>query len=239
MAAGLLLVLALRLGLGANRLAVGNLGRFERDFNVEAPLEFRNRHFHVLLARAGEQKLLRLRVAREPQQQVFFQHAMDGGGELVFVAARLGLDGERDGGFGELHLGENDGRGLVAERVACQGVLQLRHRADIARVELRHGGLSFPLRHADMGEAFRGPAVEVGKVGFVLDDAGHDFKVADAAGKGISDRLEHVGRNRLGVGDLALDGLAAFVVQALNFASLQGRRQVIHQEIQQSSHCRC
>jgi len=40
MAAGLFLVFALRIGLGANRLPVGNLGRFERDLDVEAPLEF-------------------------------------------------------------------------------------------------------------------------------------------------------------------------------------------------------
>ncbi len=66
-----------------------------------------------------------------------------------------------------------------------------------------------------------------------LTTPGHHFEVADAAGKGIGDGLEHVGGDGLVVGDLALDGLAALVVQALDFAALQGRGQVIHQEIQQ------
>ena len=124
----------------------------------------------------------------------------------------LGSMANEMAGSAQLHARENDGRALVAQRVTRQGVLQLRHRADIARVDLRHGGLDLPLRHADVGEALGGPAIEVGKVGFVLENAGIDFEVAHPAGKGVRNGFEHVGRNRPGVADRALDGLASLLV---------------------------
>ena len=52
MPAGLLLVLAFGVRLAANRLAVGNLWRVQRQFNVIALAQFRDHHFDVLLPRA-------------------------------------------------------------------------------------------------------------------------------------------------------------------------------------------
>ena len=63
-AAGLLLVLAFGVGLAANRLAVGNLGRLERQLHVIALAQLRDHHFDVLLPRAAQQKFLGLRIAR-------------------------------------------------------------------------------------------------------------------------------------------------------------------------------
>ena len=67
----------------------------------------------------------------------------------------LGSMANEMAGSASFTLGKTMGADLSPERVAGQRVLQLGHRANIARVEFRHGGLGFPLHHADVGEAFR------------------------------------------------------------------------------------
>ena len=106
MAAGLLLVASLHVGLAANGLAIGNLGRFQHDFGVVALLHLRDDDFNVLLAGARDQEFLGLRVAEEAQHGVFFHELVDAGAELVFVGAALGLDGKGDRGLGQLHLAD-------------------------------------------------------------------------------------------------------------------------------------
>ena len=61
--AGLLLVPAVRLDARRDRLAVGDARRLEVDLDAEAPLQLRDRHLDVQLALAGEQQLVRLRIA--------------------------------------------------------------------------------------------------------------------------------------------------------------------------------
>ena len=55
-AAGLLLVAAVRLGRRGDRLAVGNARQLEVDLDAEAALQLRDRHLDVRLALAGEQQ---------------------------------------------------------------------------------------------------------------------------------------------------------------------------------------
>ena len=42
-----------------------------------------------------------MRIAEEADEQVLFHELVDGGGELVFVGAGLGLDGVGHGGLGQ------------------------------------------------------------------------------------------------------------------------------------------
>ena len=87
--------------LAANGLAIGNLGRLQVDFGVVAVLQLGDHHFDVLLAGAGDQELLGLRIAEEAQHGIFFHQLVDAVAQLVFIGARLGLDGEGDGRLGE------------------------------------------------------------------------------------------------------------------------------------------
>ena len=89
----------------------------------------------MLLSAAGEQELAGLRVAVEAQGLVFFQDAVDGVAHAVFVVARLGFDGEGDGGLRQLDRRVGDVEALFGQRVAGQGVLELGDRADIAGVQ--------------------------------------------------------------------------------------------------------
>ena len=102
-AAGLLLVAALHVGLAANGLAIGNFRRVQLDIHAVALLQAADDHFDVLLAAAGEQKFLGLRIAIEAQRLIFFEDALDGVAQAVFILAALGRDRKRDRRLRQLH----------------------------------------------------------------------------------------------------------------------------------------
>ena len=62
-AAGLLLVPAVRFDARGDRLAIRDARRLEQHFDAEAALQLRDRDLDVHLALAGEQQLVRLRIA--------------------------------------------------------------------------------------------------------------------------------------------------------------------------------
>src|SRR5260370_1131357 len=102
-AAGLLFVASLDVGLAANGFAIRHLGRFQDYFGVVPLLHLRDYDFDVLLSRARDQEFFRLRVAEEAQHGIFFHQLVEADAELVLVRAALRLDGEVDRGLGQLH----------------------------------------------------------------------------------------------------------------------------------------
>ena len=71
--AGLLFVFAFGVGFAANGFAIRNFGRLEREVDVIALVQLGDDDFDVLLAGAGEQEFLGLRIARETERGVFFE----------------------------------------------------------------------------------------------------------------------------------------------------------------------
>ena len=181
----------------------GHLRRLQVDFGVVAVLQLGDHDLDVLLAGAGDEEFLGLRIAEEAQHGIFFHQLVDAVAQLVFVGARLGLDGEGDGRLGEGDLRILDRRTFVAQRVAGQGVLQLGDGADIAGVQLVHRNGGLALHGGEVGKLFGAAAGEVLHRGVVLQHAGVDLEERDASGEGIADGLEDVQRERLGVADLA------------------------------------
>ncbi len=134
MPAGLFLVLALGIGLAADRLAIRYFGRLERQVNVVALVQLGDHHLDVLLSRASQQKFLGLRVARKMQRGVLFKNTMYGGADAVLVSARLGFHREGDRRLGKMRQRVMNRRGLVAQRIARQRVLQFGDGAEIPGV---------------------------------------------------------------------------------------------------------
>ena len=164
-AAGLLLVAALDVGPAANGFAVGNLRRFQGDIHAVALLQAADDDFHVLLAAAGEQELPGLRIAVEAQRLVFFQNAVDGVAHAVFVVARLGFNGEGDGGLRQFDRRIGDIEALFGQGVAGQGVLELGDGADIAGVQFGDGLQGLAVRAAEVRQALGRALVDVLQVG--------------------------------------------------------------------------
>ena len=195
-AAGLLLVPAVRLGRGLDRLAVRNARRLQVDVDAESPLQLRDRHFDVQLPLAREQQLLRLRIAAVADRRILFLEAVHRRADLVFVAAALRLDGVRQHRLRKFQRGKHGRIRFVAERVVGERVLQLRHGAEVAGAQLRHVRLRLALEQHDVAEPLGRVArlVVHGRVG--LQHARHDAEHRDAAGKRIGNRLPDERRRR-------------------------------------------
>ena len=157
----------------------------------------------VRLAGAGDEELVGLRVAEEADEQVLFHELVDGGGELVFVGAGLGLDGVGHGRLGQRGDVDLDLGALLAEGVAGEGVAQLGHGAQVAGVQLGHFDGLAALHDGEMREALLAAAGVVLHGGVVFDDAADDLEEGDAAGEGIGHGLEDHQAGGLAVGDLA------------------------------------
>ena len=91
-AARLLLVAAVGLDLGGDRLAVGDARRLERHLDAEPAPQLRDRDLDVQLALAGEQQLVRLRIARVADRRILFVQPLHRRADLVLVVPALRLD---------------------------------------------------------------------------------------------------------------------------------------------------
>ena len=147
--------------------------------------------------------------------QVLFHELVEGGGELVFVGAGLGLDGVGHGGLGHGDGLDEDFVGLVAEGVAGEGVAELGDGADVAGVEIVDFDGLAALHDGEVRETFRLAAGEVLDGGVVADDAADDLEEGDAAGEGVGHGLEDVEGEGLAVVDAAHDGLVLAAASAL------------------------
>ena len=91
-AAGLLLVAAVRLDRGRDRFTVGDTRRLEVDLDAEPAPQLGDRDLDVQLSLAGEQQLVGLRIARVADRRIFFLQPLHRRADLVLVAAGLRLD---------------------------------------------------------------------------------------------------------------------------------------------------
>ncbi len=154
----------------------------------------------MLLPAARQQELAGLRIAVETQGLVLLQDAVDGVAHTVFVVARLGFDGEGDGGLRQFDRRIGDVEALLGQGVAGQRVLELGDRADIAGMQFRDGLQGLAVRAAEVGQALGGILVDVLQVGVVLNDAGIHAEEVDASGERVGGGLEDVGRRQIAFG---------------------------------------
>ena len=102
-ASGLFLVTADYFDAAPEGFEVSDLGRMKLDFDAVSLLQLVHGDFDVSLPRSRKQKLIRLRLAIESQSQVLLEHLVNRLRELVFVVARLRLDGKGDCRPGEVN----------------------------------------------------------------------------------------------------------------------------------------
>ncbi len=192
-AAGLLLVPAVRLGAAADRLLVGHARRLEDDLGAEPRPHPLDDHLDVDLREPGHDLLARLGVAVQVDRRVLLLQAAQGGEHLVLVALGGGLHRERHDRRRELDRRHLDR--LVARRQPVAGVrlLELGHRADVARPE-RVGVLDLlALRHEQLADPLLVMGAGVHHLGVVRDGALVDAEEVDAARVRVGAGLEDVG----------------------------------------------
>src|SRR5436309_1774639 len=96
MSASLLLVLVLRLDGYCYSLLVGDLGNCGQHLCSKLPLELFNRHVHMCLSKAGQQRLMRNRVPPYMQGWVFFGQPRESRTHFIQVCLGLGVNGHRE-----------------------------------------------------------------------------------------------------------------------------------------------
>src|SRR5258708_1947950 len=94
-AAGLLLVAAMALGPARHRLAVGDLRGLGRDIELVLLLHLLQLDAHVQVAQAAHHRLVRGRVALDPQARILDLELVEHLEEALLVALLLGLDSDR------------------------------------------------------------------------------------------------------------------------------------------------
>src|SRR4029079_19072927 len=94
--AGLLLVPAVRLGGGGERLAIRDARQLEVHLHAEAALQLGYRDLDVRLALTGQQQFLRLRIAVVVERGILFLQALQRGADLFFVGTAPRLARVRD-----------------------------------------------------------------------------------------------------------------------------------------------
>src|SRR5260370_663542 len=135
-AAGLFLVLAFRVGLAANGFAIGDFGGLEGEVDMVALVELGDDDFDMLLAGAGQEKFLGLRIARKAQRGTVLEDFMIRNADLVFIGAGSRLDGKGDGRLGKLRGRVKNGRSFIAKSFAGSRFLQLGACTDGSGVQL-------------------------------------------------------------------------------------------------------
>ena len=168
----------------------GNPRQLQVHLDAEPALQLRDRDLDVRLSLPGEQQFLGLRVARVVDRRILFLQAVQRRADLLFVAAALRLDRVRDHRLRETWSPASvNGDGLVGEQIVGLTLLQLRDRADVARLDLRHVGLGLSLQQHEMPEPLRRVLGEVVDGRVRLERARDDAEHRDAPGERVGDRL--------------------------------------------------
>ena len=153
-------------------------------------MEFCDHHFDVLLAGAGEKKFFGLRIAGKTQGGIFLENFMDGDAEFIFVRAGFRLDGESNGGLGNLRGAVKNRGAFVAEGVAGHGLPELGDGTDVAGVQFANFGERFSLDDLDVLHALLSAAGKIRDGRIIFQDAAFYLEVVDASGENVGHGFE-------------------------------------------------
>ena len=236
-AAGLLGILQVGLAGLRDRFAVGNLRLADVGVHVEFADQTVNDDVQMQFAHARDEGLAGFFVALHAEGRVFLRQLVERGGEGVTVGLRLGFDGHFDNRFRNIEGFEHHGTLFVADRVAGGSKLHAHESHDVAGA----GGLDVLTLvgvHAEQAaKAFLLAVVGVVQRRTGFDHARIDAEERQMAHKGVGGQLEHETGERFlvraGADDLFF---RVFGVVAHHLLDVEGRRQVVHNRVEQRLH---
>src|SRR6266508_626228 len=225
---GLLLVRVVDLlDLLGDRLAVGDLRLADIRLDAELTLHPVDQHLEVQLAHAGDDRLAGVLVGADLEGRVLVGEALDRDAQLLLVALRLRLDGDRDHRGRELHRLQHDRVGRVAQRLTGGGVLQTHHGDDVAGADRRDLLTLVRVHPVDLADPLLAALGRVQHLGAGLELARVDPDEGQLAQVRVGRDLERQRRERLAVVRLAqYDLLGVLDVVALDGRDVDRARQV-------------
>src|SRR5690606_28699663 len=188
--------LAIHLGAGGHRLAVGDLRAADPGLDLELAGQAVHQDLQVELAHAGDDGLLRLRVGRDPEGGVLDRQRLQRPGEAVLLLLVLRLDRDADDRAGELQAAEDDRRGRIAQGVAGGRRAQADGGADVARLELLELAAAVGVHPDQPADLLQLAAGGVEELVAGPDRAGVDAQVGDRTDLRVVHDLEGDRRGR-------------------------------------------
>ena len=190
-AAALLLELALGLGGAGDRLPVGDAHFVGVDLDAELARQLLERDRDVGLAHAVQHGLVRLGVAVDANDGIFFLQLVQRVGELVLVGLVLGADCDREQRLGRREHVDLERRALRGEHVAGTGRRQLGDGGDVAGRHLVDRVLLLAPHREQLVHALVALGARVGEHFVVLHRALQHLEEVHVADVRVDDRLEH------------------------------------------------
>src|ERR1700761_8966646 len=227
-------VLAFRLGLAADRLAVVHLRLADIRFNLVLAHHAVDDDLQMQLAHAGDDRLPAGLVGPHLEGRIFLRQLGQRHAHLFLVHLRLRLNRNLDHRCREVDRLKHNRSLLRADRVARNQVLQAHRRADVAREDLRDLLTLVGVHLQQTADTLRLARTRVQHrvTGLQLSRVHTDKD--QLADEGVGHDLEAQGRKRLVVGRLANQLLLRILgIDALNRRNIQWARQIIHHRIEQ------
>ena len=190
MAAGLLLVTAVNLDLLLDGLAVGDLGGPQLGLDLELAGQLGADDAQMDVAHAGDNHFLGLGVGAIAEGGVLLIELAQAGGNLVFLALDLGVDGHGVAGLVIFHALDGNGLAGQAQGIAGLDGAQLGGNADVAAGDLAGLGQVLALGEEDVAELFGAAGTGVDNGHALGDVAGNDLEervLAELVGDGLID----------------------------------------------------
>src|SRR5215210_6468560 len=193
-AAGLFLVAALGLGRAHDRLHKRHLRRPRLDLDPVAVLYALQRELDVHLGEPGKDVLTRRLGAFQLERGVLIDHAPYRVEDFLFLAARLGADGERRRRLGKLDRLEGHRALGLAKSVEGRRIAELGDGDDVPGDGLVYGLTLLADEVRDASKSLRRIGAWVGERLVRAAATAHDPKDAQAAGVRVHVGFERVGR---------------------------------------------
>src|SRR6266568_1728963 len=221
-ATGLLLVdVVLTLDDPADRLAVGHLRLADVRLDLELAAHAIDEDLQVELAHPLDDRLAGLLVVLDLERRVLFGELLDRGAQLLLVALRLRLDGNRDDRVWERHRLEHDRLLRIGQRVAGRRLLQTRDGDDVTGAGTWQLLTLVRVHLIDLADALLAALGRVEHLAAVVHDAGVDPQIGELAQVLVSGDLEGKRRERLGLVGAALGHGLAVEQQALDVIDIE------------------
>src|SRR5579883_576562 len=232
-AAGLLNVLALGFGFLTDGLSISDLRTADVSFDAKFALHAVDDDFEVQFAHARDQRLAGFRIGMHAEGRIFLRKPRECLAHLVLVGFGFRFDGNGNNRGGKIDGFEDDLLVFIAKRVAGGDALEAHTSGDIARV---HGFdfLALIGVHLEQAaDAFAGALGRVVDVAAGFEHAGIDADVGDVADKRVGHDFEGQGGERLVIRGTTEFGLVIAGVNAFDGRNIEGRREVIHDGIEE------
>ena len=192
-AAGLFLVFAFGVRALLDGFAVRHLHRRELDVDVEFLFQFIGNDFQLHFADAGNDGLFRFLVAGHRDGRIFFDQAVQPGGELIDAALVLCVDRHRNHRFREIDRRVDDRVGRIAEGIASLDVSELAESADVAGDQAVDFDLFVAPQHVNVVGLCLHILIGVDDFGVAVQRPAHDLKDRELADERVDDGFEDTG----------------------------------------------